>query len=76
MNNMDAMGFVWGIWSVPDGLLPYVLRLRGDYFVLSQSPRWGPVATEGGCYWDIAKAVFYCHPKEVLIRKLIGQILL
>ena len=28
------------------------------------------------CYWDIAKAVFYCHPKEVLIRKLIGQILL
>ena len=53
-----------------------MLRLRGDYFVLSQSPRWGPVATEGGCYWDIAKAVFYCHPKEVLISKLIGQILL
>ena len=45
-------------------------------FVLSQSPRWGPVATEGGCYWDIAKAVFYCHPKEALIKKLIGQILL
>ena len=34
------------------------------------------MATEGGCYWDIAKAVFCCHPKETLIRKLIGQILL
>ena len=28
------------------------------------------------CYWDIAKVVFYCPPKEVLIRRLICQILL
>ena len=27
------------------------------------------------CYWDIAKVVFYCPPKEVLIRRLICQIL-
>ena len=60
---------------VPDVLFPYVHRLRGDYFVLIQSPRWGPVATEGGCYPDIIKMIFYCPPKEVLIRKLIGQIL-
>ena len=31
---------------------------EGGLFCLIQSSRWGPAATEGGCYWDIAKGSF------------------
>ena len=48
---------------------------EGGLFCFDPVTQVRPVATEGGCYPDIMKMIFYCPPKEVLIRKLIGQIL-